>query len=388
MISNPVTVLIAPAAYKGTLSAQEAAELLAQVLKEDLGPAVRLCVCPIADGGDDTVAVLAHCLPQAQIKTVTVTGPIDNLRVQAQYLWEPATKTVIIESAQAHGLKLLGNDLQPLRATSYGVGELIGEALRVCAPSTVVVSVGGSASTDGGLGALQALGLCCVDEGGQRILTPLGGGDLPRVQRLFWAEPFGADWGALPNLIIATDVQNPLLGVQGAAAVFAPQKGADEAQCRDLAQGLAHVRALLVGQFARDYAFCPGSGAAGGLAYGLQYWPGGATVVSGSQWVAEALRLPQQVAEADVILSGEGCFDATSLGGKAVGYLLGLAGQKPVFLFPGQCQPGLKLSPTVQCLPLAPTALEVPAAMADPKQALRRALKAALPRLSTLWPAI
>jgi glycerate kinase len=226
-----------------------------------------------------------------------------------------------------------------------------------------------------------------VDEDGQRILASLSGGDLPSVQRLFWPETLMGDWGMMPKLIIATDVQNPLLGIQGAAAVFAPQKGASEEQCQVLAQGLSHLRDLLAGQFTVDYVLCPGSGAAGGLAYGLQYWPGGAVVVSGSQWIAETLNLKQLVAEADVILSGEGRWDATSLGGKATGHLLTLAGNKPVFLLPGQCQAGLQLPATVQCLPLATTEAETQAAMANPRQALRTVVLQRLPLLKRHLPA-
>ncbi|WP_303672973.1 glycerate kinase family protein [Vampirovibrio chlorellavorus] len=370
-------ILIAPACYKGTLSAGEAAEIMQSALREALGDTVDLQVCPIADGGDDTLQVLSQSWAQARLNSLRVTGPIATMPVQAHYLWEPAAKTVIIESAQAHGLKLLGAERHPVAATSYGVGELIRESVRQHQPDTVVVSVGGSASTDGGLGALQALGWRFWDDQNYEIQAPLSGGDLGRIHRLE-RSPLTAGLTAghspLPALRIATDVQNPLLGPQGAAAVFGPQKGASAQQCQQLEQGLAHVSALLKRSFKVDSAALAGAGAAGGLAFGLLHCSENAQLISGSHWIAQALGLHEKVAAADIILTGEGRFDATSLGGKAVGHLLALAGDKPVFLLPGQCQSGLPLPNSSYCQPLAQDEASVQAAMAKPKEALREAV--------------
>lgn len=370
-------ILIAPACYKGTLSAGKAAEIMEATLREGLGDAVSLQVCPIADGGDDTLQVLSQSWPQARLKSLRVTGPIATMPVQAHYLWEPAAKTVIIESAQAHGLKLLGAERHPMAATSYGVGELIGEAVRQHQPDTVVVSVGGSASTDGGLGALQALGLRCWDDQDREMQAPLSGGALHRIRRLDASLLFAglaSGNSPMPALRIATDVHNPLLGPQGAATVFGPQKGATAEQCQQLEQGLAHLSVLLKRCFQVDYTELAGAGAAGGLAFGLLHCSGNARLISGSQWIAQALGLPEKVAVADIILTGEGRFDATSLGGKAVGHLLALAGNKPVFLLPGQCQPGLQLPDNLYCQPLAQDEAGTRAAMENPKEALRAAV--------------
>ncbi len=353
-------------------------------LIEGLGDTMNIQLCPIADGGDDTLMVLKQNLPQASLKSAMVTGPVAGMQVQAQYLWEPATKTVIIESAQAHGLKLLGAERHPMESTSYGVGELIREAVRQCQPDTVVVTVGGSASTDGGLGALQALGLRCWDDQNHEIQAPLSGGDLCRIRRLdgsLLSAGLVSGNVQMPALRIATDVHNPLLGPQGAATVFGPQKGASTEQCQQLEHGLTHVISLLKDCLKVDYADLPGAGAAGGLAFGLLHCSDNAQLIAGSQWIAQVLGLPETVAAADIILTGEGRFDATSLGGKAVGNLLALVGNKPVFLVPGQCQPGLQLSDNLYCQPLAQDEFSARAAMANPRQALRAAILQMLPLL-------
>jgi glycerate kinase len=407
MQMKPV-ILIAPACFKGSLSALEVAEVMRAFLSQRC-PAERVALrlCPIADGGDDTLAVLQAADPGYKAHMLQITGPLPGMRAQAQYLVHAAEKRVLIEAAQAHGLKLLppGKPQHPLQATSYGVGELIRHALAVYQPETVVVSVGGSASTDGGLGALQALGVNFMDAKGQVIQTPIGGGDLFRVQHVEWP----IDEASFPwkRLMIATDVINPLCGPQGAAAVFAPQKGASVTQCEQLAAGLQHISQLMTesgrttaGQ--PPLASLPGAGAAGGLAYGLRCLPRSG-IVSGSQWVGGQLNLSQQVAESQIILTGEGCLDATSLSGKATGHLLALAGGKPVFVFCGQMRDGLTGWGQVLVYPILPShpdtsfpAEGVPvafdphyaeaeqAAMRYPKAALQQLLEAAWPQLESL----
>jgi glycerate kinase len=417
-------ILIAPASFKGSLSAIEAAEVMRAFLKERVHPkTVLLQVCPIADGGDDTLAVLQMAKGEYRQYTHPVTGPLPGLTVQANYLVDLTNKTVWIEAAQAHGLKLLpaGIPLEALQATSYGVGELIRHVVRQHQPETLVVSLGGSASTDGGQGALQALGFQCLDESGQAIPHPVGGGDLIRISRIVWPED-NADFG-WRQLLIATDVVNPLLGEDGAAMVFGPQKGATPSQCRQLDNGLSHLSSLMAslpqGENKRkdaappsqDLATLPGAGAAGGLAYGLRCLPRSG-IVSGSQWIAEQLNLPHQVAESQIILTGEGCLDLTSLGGKATGHLLAMAGEKPVLFFCGQARDGLTGWGQVRVYPMvgnedglqADSALEnhsstsnpqaedakthhmkaIEAAMADPKAALQRLLAQAWPTLERL----
>ena len=406
--SKPI-ILIAPASFKGSLSASEAAVVMRDFLAERFTPSqADLRLCPIADGGDDTLSVLQAANPEFQSHTVAVTGPLPGMKVQAQYLVNPAQKTVLIEAAQAHGLKLMPADapLDALRATSYGVGELMRHVLTQHQPETLVVTLGGSASTDGGMGALQALGARFVDAAGQSLQAPLGGGSLSQVQHIEW--PAGGLNFSWKRLMIVTDVVNPLLGVDGAAAVFGPQKGATPAQCQQLDEQLQHVSQLMAVSLehepvAQSLTTLPGVGAAGGLGYGLRCLPRSG-IVSGSQWVAEQLKLPQLVAESQFILTGEGCLDATSLGGKATGHLLAMAGDRPVLFFCGQVRDGLTGWGNVSVYPMvspnqsadlmgvarqlnASPNVEreaLQAAMTNPKAALRRQLEAAWPRLESL----
>lgn len=395
------TVLIAPACFKGSLSASDVAEVMRAFLAERLAAQpVDLRLCPIADGGDDTLAVLQAADSAYQSHTWEVTGPVSGMTALAHYLVHPAQKTVVIEAAQAHGLKLwpVGTALCPLKATSYGVGELMRHALQTHQPQTLIVSVGGSASTDGGMAALQALGVNFKDEAGQIIQAPIGGGDLCRVKHL----ELPTDWvgATLQRLMIATDVVNPLLGPEGAAAVFGPQKGATPQQCEQLEAGLGHISKLMsdaLGQShdAEALASLPGVGAAGGLAYGLRCLPRSG-IVSGSQWVAAQLNLPQQVADSQIILTGEGCLDATSLSGKATGHLLAMAGDKPVLFFCGQVRDGLTGWGNVSVYPMVLPEWYAQAsglnaakeaeqeAIANPKVALRRLLEVAWPHLESL----
>jgi len=410
-------ILIAPACFKGSLSAMEAAGVMNDFLAERLrADPVELCLCPIADGGDDTLAVLQAANPDFRAESCPVTGPLPEMTVNARYLFNAAQKLVWIEAAQAHGLKLMPKNaaLAPMQATSFGVGQLMRHALQAHQPETLVVSVGGSASTDGGMGMLQALGACFLDKAGRDITAPLGGGDLAKLGRMVWpgdAAAFG--W---KRLIIATDVVNPLLGPQGAAKVFGPQKGATSLQCQQLDDGLAHlaqmmqVTSIAQGEFGEaqmgidSLSSLPGTGAAGGLAFGLRCLPRSG-IVSGSQWIAEPLHLPQRVAQSQVILTGEGCLDLTSLGGKATGHLLAMAGDKPVLFFCGQARDGLSGWGNVSVFPMVlmdahsqqETGLlntsqqaesgytqAIASAMADPKAALRRVLEQAWPQLESL----
>lgn len=373
------TILIAPAAFKGSLSAGEVATEIADCLGEQWGEAVNLLVCPVADGGDDTLSVLQSVMSNSILKRVAVTGPIASMRVEAAYLWLPEQKMVVIEAAQAHGLKLLGENLAPMQATSFGVGELIRHATAHCQPEQLIVTVGGSASTDGGLGALQALGVRFETHSGQCLESPIHGESLNLVQRIHWP----ADWPYSGRLLIATDVLNPLLGAEGAAAVFAPQKGASPEQCILLEAGLAHVSHLLTQLQGMDLTTLPGVGAAGGLAYGLRQLPR-SSLISGSQWLAGMLGLPEKLRQADLIITGEGRFDSTSLAGKATGMLLALADQKPVLIFCGQAEPGLMFAQGVEIFPLAATPEASAAAMAKPKLALRKQVAVAAPTLQSL----
>lgn len=303
-------VVIAPDSFKGSATAAAAASAIADGWRT-ARPDDRIALLPQADGGEGTLDAMAAALPDAAVRTSTATGP-DGRPVSARRL-HLGDGTAVVELAESSGLPLMPV-LDPLGATTRGVGDVIRAALDDGA-SGLVLGLGGSASTDGGAGALQALGLRLLDADGGEL--PPGGGALARLASIDATRMMPAPAGGVR---ILTDVVNPLLGPSGAAAVFGPQKGANPQHLDQLEWGLARLAELLGGD-----PQAPGMGAAGGTAYGFAtLW--GATVVPGSAAIAELTGLPDAAATADVLIVGEGRFDTTSLGGKVVGHALALAG--------------------------------------------------------------
>jgi len=294
-----VRIVIAPDKFAGTLTAVEAAEAVAAGWRS-ADPAAECTLLPLSDGGPGFVEVL-HTALGGTLVDADVTGPLGE-PVAARYLL--VERTAYVESAQACGLHLVPPDRRdPAAATTRGVGELIARAVDDGA-DTVVVGMGGSATNDGGAGMLAALGaepasgLCR----GGAALADLAAVDLAAAR----ARVRGV------RLVAATDVDNPLLGEQGASAVFGPQKGADAALVRRLDAALGRFAGLTdPSGTLRD---APGSGAAGGLGYGLLLL--GGTVESGVARVLDAVGLDDLVATADVVVTGEGSFDSQSLRGK------------------------------------------------------------------------
>ncbi|MFE0463750.1 glycerate kinase [Kitasatospora sp. NPDC058965] len=303
-------VVLAPDSFKGTLTAAEAAEALAAGWRS-VRPADHLVLRPMADGGEGTLAAVLAAHPGTPLTRVgDCTGP-DGRPVDGEYALLP-DGTAVVELATASGIPLMAA-LDPLGATTRGTGELVAAALDAGA-RRLLVALGGSASTDGGAGLLAALGLRLLDADG-RVL-PDGGGALTRAHQVdrtgFRTAPPG-------GVVLLTDVANPLLGPDGAAAVYGPQKGATVSDVELLDRGLTRLAELLGADPAR-----PGSGAAGGTAYGLMAaW--GATATPGAAAVADLLGLDHALAGADLVVTGEGRFDATSLQGKVVGEVLGRA---------------------------------------------------------------
>lgn len=328
-----VRVLIAPDSFGGTLTAVQAAEAMADGWRRS-APADELRQLPLADGGPGFVSILNACLG-GELVPVTVTGPLGTqvpaalLRVDG-----PGGPTVYLESAQAVGLHLVAPQRRdPTVATSAGVGELL-RAARELGAARVVVGLGGSGTNDGGAGMLGALGMGApaLRAGGGALgtLTAADVADLPVAR----AAVAGVD------LVVATDVDVPLLGLHGASAGFAPQKGATAEQAQDLERALGHFAALLgdrepstgagrpllavPGATGRTrWSALPGAGAAGGLGFGLAVL--GARLLPGSQVVADAVGLAAAVGDADLVLTGEGSFDWQSLHGKVVSAVAGTA---------------------------------------------------------------
>lgn len=296
-------ILLAPDKFKGTLTAAEVCESLASGISASLGTVESV---PIADGGDGTVA--AAVAAGFASRASTVTGP-DGRPVRAAWALS-ADGTAVLEMAEASGLALLHpSRLLPMEASSRGTGELVTAALDSGA-RRIVLGVGGSASTDGGTGMLSALGARFLDAGGCAV--PEGGGGLAGIAV---ADLGGIDPRALDvDFIIATDVDNPLTGERGAAAVYGPQKGADPAQVATLDTGLAHL-ARLTGR--EDAAERPGAGAAGGLGFAAALI--GAETRPGAGVVFELVGFDAALARADVVVTGEGRLDEQTFYGKGPG---------------------------------------------------------------------
>ncbi len=296
-------VLIAPDSFKGTLWSWEVAELLAEALQE-AGWEAEVRKIPMADGGEGTAQVLRRVLGLPWV-TCGVRGPLGE-PVRAGFAWEPESRSAYLDMASAAGLALVPPQKRnPLHTTTYGVGMLIGAAVAFGARE-VYVGVGGSATVDGGLGALKALG-ARVKGLGKSLGT---GGDLSRV-RAVDLEPARRLF-ARRRLHVLVDVQNPLLGPRGAAPVYGPQKGASPSEVRRLERGLQRWAELLDPE--GRLREVPGTGAAGGLAFGLAAL--GATLQSGAQFIATKLGVPEAIQWADLGITGEGCLDAQTAFGK------------------------------------------------------------------------
>jgi glycerate kinase len=295
-------VLLAPDGFGGTLTALEAAQAMADGWRR-VRPADELVLRPMSDGGPGFLDALP-----GELRSLTVEDPLAR---PVEAAWKADGATAYVECAQACGLHLLAEgERDPGVTTTYGVGQLVRAAVEAGA-TRVVLGLGGSATNDGGAGMLAALGVRREDAAGER-LDP-GGLPLARAARLV-GTPLPA---ALPvALVVATDVDAPLLGPHGASQVFGPQKGASPAQVVALDAALAHWADLLEEHLQVRVRDLPGAGAAGGLGFAALAL--GATREPGLELVARAVGLADAVAEADLVLTGEGAFDVTSLRGKVV----------------------------------------------------------------------
>ncbi|MCP2339981.1 glycerate kinase [Actinomadura rupiterrae] len=302
-------VVIAPDKFKGSLTAAEVAAHVAAGLRR-ARPDVPVTLLPVADGGDGTVdAAVASGFSRLQ---TAVTGPTGEPIVAA---YAVRGSTAVVELAEASGLRRLpGGELAPLTSSSRGTGELIDAALRGGA-RRIVLGLGGSACTDGGAGMASALGVRFLDADGAEL--PPGGAALRRLASI--------DLGTLPSrledveVVVASDVDSPLLGPDGAAEVFAPQKGASPTQVRTLEQGLARLASMagLVAVGGRGPVHeRPGAGAAGGVGFGAMTFLG-AAVRPGISYLLDLLGFTTAVRGARLVITGEGSLDRQSLRGKA-----------------------------------------------------------------------
>ncbi|WP_020661747.1 glycerate kinase [Amycolatopsis benzoatilytica] len=322
-------VVIAPDKFKGSLTAVEVTEAIAQGVR-DVVPDAEIAACPVADGGEGTLEVLENA--GGSVVRKTVRGPLGD-PVDARYVLLDGT--AYIESARACGIEFVTPSPEvALTAHTWGVGELLNDALARGA-RRLVLTVGGTASTDGGAGMLAAMGAAVVDSAGGPV--GLGGGALARVANVDLA-PARERLGAVP-VAVATDVTNPLLGTNGAAAVFGPQKGARPADVQTLDDALSQWAKALVQAGAPDASDLPGAGAGGGVAAGAIAGLG-ATVESGFDLIAALVGVDTALRGADLVITGEGSLDEQSLAGKAPAGIAARAGQAgvPLLVLAGRIQ--------------------------------------------------
>jgi glycerate kinase len=304
-----VRVVVAPDSFKGSITAASAARALADGWLAGR-PLDDVRLLPLADGGEGTLDAFATAFPAAVRTELEVTGP-DGRPARAQWLRLP-DGSAVVELASASGLPLMARP-DPLGAHTLGLGETLAAAF-AAGCQAIAVALGGSASTDGGTGALRGLGARFLDGHGRPL--PLGGGGLLELRRVVLDDLLPPPAG---GVVLLTDVTAPLLGPTGAAAVFGPQKGASPSDV-DLLDGALRRLAEVVG----GHPDAAGSGAAGGTAFGLATcWE--AAITPGAATVAKLVGLPDELTHADVVITGEGRFDATSLTGKVVGHVLDAA---------------------------------------------------------------
>lgn len=302
-------VVVASDSFKGCLSSQQVAEAVGEGV-HDVFPEAEVVALPVADGGEGSLAAIRRVYPDSEEVTVNVYGPL-YWKVDAKYLVLPDGKTAFIEIAQACGLELLEKDQRdPLKTSTYGFGQMIADAVsRGC--TKVIAALGGTSTNDAGAGMLSALGYRITNADGTR--NACHGSELILIDDI--DDSYVPDNIRKTEFIAICDVASPLCGQDGAAYVYAPQKGACICAVRALDDGLcnfAHVTRMKTGV---DLASMPGAGAAGGVAGAMRAFLG-AEMASGSDVILDAVRFEEVIKGADLVVTGEGKLDHQTLTGK------------------------------------------------------------------------
>jgi len=303
-----IKIVVAPDSFKGSLTAVEVSDAIEQGVRE-IFPEAEIVKIPMADGGDGTVQCLVNATG-GEILREKVTGPLGD-EVWVSYGILGDKNTAIIEMAEASGLTLVPeNKRNPLITTTYGTGQLIKVALdQGC--RKMIIGIGGSATNDGGAGMVQALGVKLLDKDGEEI--GFGGGELKNItkiginyldERLFNTE-----------VLVASDVSNPLCGPKGASRIYGPQKGATPEIIEELDESLAHFAEAIKRDLNKDIKDIPGAGAAGGLGASLMAFLD-AELKPGIDIVIEIVKLERAIKDADLIITGEGKIDSQTIYGK------------------------------------------------------------------------
>jgi glycerate kinase len=323
-------VVVAPNAFKGTLTASEAAAAIARGVRE-VWPDADIVEVPVADGGDGTVEALVSAR-HGEYRMARVEGPLGD-SVDARYGLIEAGRTAVVELATASGLTLISESrLDPRHASTYGFGQLL-EAVRGGGVREVIAGIGGSATNDGGAGMAQALGYSLLDDEGRQLArgAPFR---IARIER-------GEFRSSTQTIRVASDVTNPLTGPNGASHVYGAQKGADPQTVHELDAVLSRFAQVVRRDLGVDVAGRPGAGAAGGTGFGLMAFLG-ADLVPGAPLVVTATGFDSQIPGADLVITGEGRADAQTAYGKAPGEVARRAAAAgiPVLLLAGSKGPG------------------------------------------------
>lgn len=309
-------ILLVPDKFKGSLTAKQVISGLEEGIRAVL-PKAEIDAVIASDGGDGFLQAIAAMRSVREVQ-VPVHDPLGR-PISASYLMEEDDKIAYIELAAASGLVLLARDeLAPLSTSTYGTGLQIRHALDSGA-NTIYLGLGGSATNDGGTGIARALGYRFLDKSGKELFV--NGGNLSNISRIIPPSvPFNS------RIIAVNDVNNPLLGPEGAARVYAPQKGAGPEEVETLESGLNHLADLVKAQLGKDISTAPGAGAAGGTAFGLKAFLD-ASFTSGASFVFELAGLDEKLKVTDMLVTGEGKIDQQTLHGKLIQELVRKAKQ-------------------------------------------------------------
>lgn len=311
-----MNILVAPDKFRGSLEAAEVCNAIENGVRKAF-PNAKVTSIPLADGGEGTSKILTQQANGSEV-TVTALDPL-NRPLKATYGISVDHQVAFIEMAAASGLGLLKpEERNPLLTSTFGTGQLIVDALDK-GVKTIILGIGGSATTDGGIGMAEALGFAFKDKDGHTLLP--NGQSLGKIASI---DVHNADPRlALVSVVVACDVTNPLFGKDGAAFVYGPQKGADSEMVVELDHGLQNLAQVATRVFGRDVSLVPGAGAAGGLGAGCM-WFLNATLKDGISIVMEQCNIASMVELADLVITGEGKVDEQTLAGKVVKGLAGL----------------------------------------------------------------
>ena len=303
-------IIISPDSFKGSVSAIEVAKSIEDAILSVDG-SVKTVTMPVADGGEGTIEAIASCVP-TELHEVTVFGPMGE-EATACFATIDNGQTAIIEMAQASGLPMVpASNRNPLLATTYGTGELMKAALDYGCKK-MIIGIGGSATNDGGAGALMALGASFKNADGEELV--LGGGALQELATIDLSEFDTRIYDV--EIIVACDVTNPLTGTSGASHVYGPQKGATPQMVEMLDSALKNLATVSNELLGEDYSVCPGAGAAGGLGFALLAFCK-AKFAAGIDIVLDVCGFEQELRDADLVTTGEGRIDGQSVCGKVL----------------------------------------------------------------------